>query len=149
MDAQWTLGVLIGLPLTVLVLIGSALLGLWLWKRWRESGSYIAEDYWMGAIGCLIVFVVVLLGGLVAYFPYEAQYHQWRTISGTVEKIDKRLIAEDKGMAERYVLMIDGQPYGVDDTRAATVEPGDQVSIKCRRDWQYASVPGWVCRWAQ
>jgi hypothetical protein len=83
-------------------------------------------------------------------FTTSADYHAWNVKDGEVDRVAKRLIATDKGMAERYVVTINGEPYGIDDTRAALVQQGDSVSLRCKKDFQWG-VPreahGWACRW--
>jgi hypothetical protein len=145
-ETQWTLGFLIGTPIWALLLLALiALIGWGVWSRGDDDSTFAV----VGGLVALAVAVGIIISPL-GYYPYKAEYHQWRPVVGQVESVNKRLISAGKsGMEERYVLTIDGKPYGVDDTRAATVKAGDTVSIKCKRDWQYASVPGYVCRWNQ
>lgn len=83
-------------------------------------------------------------------FTTSDDYHSWNVKQGRVERVAKRLIATDNGMSERYVVTINGQPYGIDDTRATLVKPGDVVSLRCKKDFQWGvprSAHGWACRW--
>lgn len=135
---HWTLGVLIGLPIAALAVIGC----VWL-------AVVLSRDAWVGPFESRLFIVVAALIVIItaaAMFPWTAQYHQWRPVSGPVQEVGKRLIGGDS-IEERYVLVINGQPYGVDDTRASLVKVGDVAHLSCRRAWQYASVPGYVCRW--
>ena len=140
LETQWTLGVLIGLPAVILILAGLITGIVWA-KRVGDAAEFV--------VMCSAAMIVTLLIAAVAFFPYKAEYHQWRSVDGAVTAINKRLISQDKGMAERYVFTVNGHPYGVDDTRAATVKVGDTVNLMCVREWQYASVSGYVCRWNQ
>jgi hypothetical protein len=102
-----------------------------------------------GSIVSAIVVLVAWWWGMA--FTLSGDYHAWNVKEGTVERVAKRLVsAGDKGMAERYVVTINGRPYGIDDTRAALVEPGDKVSLRCKKDYEWG-VPreahGWACRW--
>ena len=144
METTWTLGILIGLPIAGVVTLAFAVL-LVVSIRSRNRDPY--EDWvigiWIGAIG---IALTLGMAGLLT-IPWDAEYHQWRPVSGTVEEIGARMVRDGKGMSERYVLTIDGRPYGVDDTRAATLKVGDQVSLMCKREWQWAANSGYGCRW--
>jgi hypothetical protein len=155
-ETQWTLGFLIGTPIWALLLLALIALIVWGVRSGRRDGWKDRGNMWAAAThavvwgAAVLVLAVAIIASPLGYYPYKAEYHQWRPVVGQVESVNKRLISSGKsGMEERYVLTIDGKPYGVDDTRAATVKAGDTVSIKCKRDWQYASVPGYVCRWNQ
>jgi hypothetical protein len=156
---HWTLSFLIGTPLWILALLACLVVSARAFVYWRRHKGephrwttlFTANDAKQISIWSLVAFAVLLVIALspLAYYPYKVEFHQWRPVTGKVTEVSKRLIAQDKSMSERYVLVIDGQPYGVDDTRASLVKVGDTVSLSCKRDWQYASVPGWVCRWNQ
>lgn len=138
-NTHWTLDYLIGVPLGILILLVG--IGLLATLFFSDDGSAAFAGFWITLIG-----VVVLLASL---FPFSTKYHKWYPVSGSVEKVGHRLISvgDKGGMAERYVLTIDGQPFGVDDTRAASVEVGDNVNLNCTLDWQFQAKAGWVCRW--
>ena len=106
---------------------------------WDFDGAGVV----VGAIG--LVLTLAITG--FATWPWEAQYHQWRPVSGVVQQVSSRMIADGKAMSQRFVLVIDGQPYGVDDTRASLVKVGDTVSLMCTKEWVWASTPGDACRW--
>ena len=135
-SGPWTLGVIIGLPLVVIGVLALLALGLY----------FLRED---GALASFFLVPMVLVLGFTAWalFPYDSQYHQWRTVHGKVEKVSHRLIGSGSGMEERYVVIIDGQPFGIDDTRASLLSVGDTVDLKCKREWQYQANSGWACRW--
>lgn len=51
-------------------------------------------------------------------------------------------------MSTRYVVVIEGQPYGVDDTRAALLKVGDSVSLLCTKEFVWGSNNnGYACNW--
>jgi membrane protein implicated in regulation of membrane protease activity len=137
LETHWTLGVLIGYPIAGLILLAAIIATVLMFRFDEEMMG------WFGIVAIVIVSVAVA----AASYPWKPEYHQFRTVQGPVQEVGKRLIAEDKSMSERYVLKINGQAYGVDDTRASLVKVGDTVTISCRRDWQYASTSGYVCRW--
>lgn len=150
MDVQWSLGVLIGLP------IYAVLLGVTIWFLLKGVRG-VWRDGWKDRYGMTYGALMTLAAGIALavmapiiaalYWPYKAEYHQWKPVEGKVTQIGSRLIGGGS-TSQRYVLAIDGQPYGVDDTRASLVKVGDAVKLSCIREWQYASNPGWACRWA-
>jgi len=152
LETKWALDMLIGAPLLGVVLTAllvMAVLGWWSAIRDGGTNKYGWTAQRMAATWSTVALAFLLPLALLAYYPYKAEYHQWRTVDGTVSEVGNRLLGTGSGMEQRYVLVIDGQPYGVDDTRASLVKVGDEVHLRCIRDWQYASTPGWVCRWNQ
>ena len=152
-SGPWSLGVLVGGPVAAITIIVALVVAMWFalgaWRERRAHGDPV--DCLVAA--AIALGVAVIAGALAAapgtgFYPYDSEYHQWREVAGVVEQVDSRQIADGKGMSERYVLVIDGQPFGVDDTRAATVRKGNEVKLSCKREWQYASESGWGCRWA-
>jgi hypothetical protein len=142
MGAHWSLGVLIGLPIFILLLV--ALLGFGVVAAIAGEAGLAA-----GSIGSAVVLAVVLLSPL-GYYPYATEYHKWQPVSGTVTAVSNRLISDgDKGMNQRFVVKLQGEDlyYGCDDTRCSTIKVGDTVHLSCKREWQYASVSGYGCRW--
>jgi hypothetical protein len=100
----------------------------------------------------------ILVGGatILAIFPivgfsvvgWNSDYMAYHTVSGKVDQVASRQIADGKGMSQRYVFTIAGQPYGVDDTRAALVKPGDAVTLNCTREFVWGSTNnGYACNW--
>lgn len=102
----------------------------------------------LGGLAAVVIIAATFWWGMA--FTTSADYHAWNAKTGEVEQVSKRLIATDSGMSERYVLKIDGQPFGVDDSRASLAKEGDKVSLLCKKDYQWG-VPreahGWACRW--
>jgi hypothetical protein len=46
------------------------------------------------------------------------------------------------------VFKINGQQYGVDDTRAALVKVGDTVNLNCTKQFVFGSTNnGYACNW--
>lgn len=146
-DTSWSLGVLIGLPfaaLAILVGIGMIVLGFALY---REGGAY-GED-WMLMLGGAATVVSILVGTLYFMWPLDTEYHQWQPRAGTVEAVDKRILSSGDGIEEKFVVRLDdGQEYGCQDTRCALVKAGDDLSLSCKRAWQYTGRDGWDCRYA-
>ena len=147
MIATMTGGTIIGLvtlAVCLLLCLGGLVIGFA-----ARSGRDPAGWWWIG--GSVISALVVLgLWWWAMAFTLSGDYHAWNVKEGKVERVAKRLVAKDKGMAERYVVTFNGQPYGIDDTRAALVRAGDEVSLRCKKDFEWG-VPreahGWACRW--
>lgn len=141
LSSSWSLGVLVGLP--ILGLIALALLAFGIF-------CFVADEpgLGLGSIAVLLVLIGLALSPL-GYYPYKAEYHQWRSRTGVVAEVSKRLVSDgDKGMNEKIVVRYrDGEgEFGCEDTRCALVKTGDTLDLKCKRAWQYASVSGYDCR---
>lgn len=134
-----TLGAYVGIPLLVLgALITLALL----------AAVIVGDIDIKIPAGIFLVCALLIMGiGVAAYYPFGSEWHSNYRVTGTVQETNKRLIADGDSMSERYVLNIDGKPFGVDDTRASLVKPGDKVTLICNKEWQYAAEAGWACRW--
>lgn len=111
----------------------------------RDNGG------WGAVAGSLVVLLISWGVWLWAMWPLAYDYHHWVQVDGKVDRISKRLVSDgDKGMQERYVLVVDGVPRGVDDTRASLVRVGDRVQLACKREYEYGlprGAHGWGCRW--
>lgn len=150
--AQWTLGVKIGLPFAIfgaLALLVSAVVFIAWWIN--ESDRLTA----LVTVPLSLVVLGLYTGGIIwAYWPLQAQYHQYRTVSGTVQTVANRLVsAGDKGGSnQKFVVTLIGgsQQYGIEDTRAALLKPGDRVDLRCIRKYDYGSNnAGYDCKWGQ
>lgn len=149
-SGPWSLGTLVGLPIAILAALALVASGAWMVKRSRTADHIDALPLKWLAIGCYVAaaLIAVATASPLGMYPYDSEYHQWRDVTGTVERVESRQIADGEGMSERYVFVIDGQPFSVDDTRAAVANKGDTVSLRCKREWQYAAASGWACRWS-
>lgn len=150
-SGTWTLSTLIWLPVAVFLTIGSIVAAILLWRcAQSEKGErYGDRGPALFLFGCSIFCALcVVIATTVGMYPYSAEYHQWRETSGTVTKIDKRLISTGDGMSDKFVVRFDGdgQQFGCDDTRCASVEVGDALTLSCKRAWQYTGTDGYDCR---
>lgn len=137
-DTSWSLGVLIGLPVFLICIVIAILFAI---------GSLIFGEYdavlgFLVSGGVALALIVAMAWG---FYPYKAEYHQWQTVTGEVQAVEKRLLKDGDGMSERFVVEIDGQQLGCDDTRCADVKVGDTASLSCKREWQYTGTDGYGC----
>lgn len=149
-SGPWSLGTLVGLPVAVICAVALVIIGAWAVRAARTADGFdVAPLRWSG-FGCIATAALVAIGlaSPLGMYPYDSEFHQWREVTGTVDRIDSRLVADSEGMSERYIFVIDGHKFGVDDTRAAAASKGDTVTLRCKREWQYAANSGWGCRWA-
>jgi len=143
-ESSWSLGVLVGLPIVIilcLVALAAIVFGLAVLGR-DDDGHLLA----LMGVGLLVVTLGVAALPKIGFYPYSAEYHQWREVSGKVTDIEKRLVKSGDGMQEKYVVTYEsGNEFGCLDTRCATVEPGDTLTLTCKRAWQYTGVDGYDC----
>jgi hypothetical protein len=148
---EWTgetIATFIAVPLLIL---GLAVAAYWLrrgekqqsTKTYGEPGMFKAA--WMAA---LIGIVLAVVGTWWGMYPWKTEYHQWTPVSGVVDTVDSRLLpAGETSVEQKFVVSFRGNPqqYGVLDTRAAGVKPGDRLTITCVRRWQWSGTHGYDC----
>ena len=132
--------------LAVALLAGAAL--LWRWHGTTMRGG--DGDWGMSlafTIGMVVCAIPALFGAFYVLWPFDWDYLSWHRVDGKVEQVASRQVSDGKAMSQRFVLVIDGRPYGVDDTRAALVKAGESVTLACKKEYQYAAESGWACNW--
>jgi hypothetical protein len=142
-----TAGTIAALILIPLGAAGIALSAVLLKKSFKRDND---EDYWIesGSIALFAIpmFILPLIG--LSLVGFSGDYMAYKPVSGQVEQIASRQIASGKAMETRYVFQINGEPYGVDDTRAALVKSGDNVSLNCVKEFVWGSTNnGYACNW--
>lgn len=147
---MYTLGVLIGLPLVGVLVAVCAGLAVAFWRAGRKDAN--ERDFLYGcAIGCIGVALVAVVATGFFMWPWKAEYHRWAAVEGKVTTVSSRLLpGASSGTEQKFVVVLDSHPgvaYGVQDTRAALLRPGDEVSLRCKRSYQYQAESGWDCRW--
>ena len=140
--------------MSVIVLGALGVIGYGILQARTATNSYDHEDSRWFIYGGAAVVIIASVISVFALYPYKAEYHSWRVHSGVVDKISSRLVsAGDKGGTDqKFVVVFRGstQPYGVVDTRASLVKPGDPLRITCIRRHQWGGgVDGYDCRWDQ
>jgi hypothetical protein len=146
MHSQWDSSVTIGAPilLVIFVVCVLAITLAFLIPKDREDQLFFAS--WP-ALGLLVAV------GFAAfmYWPYQAQYLKYVPKAGVVTETNSRLISDgDKAMSQRIVVSYaDGQQYGCDDTRCASLRTGDHVTLLCEKEYQFVGTEGWSCLWGK
>ena len=143
-------GVITGAVFLFIFLFGG-IGGWWFIKRHDKGRSSYDQIGGARLALCLGSFLAVfpLAIGLVTTFPWSAEYHQYRTYSGTVSNVGTRLLAADRATTQSFVVTFQGSPqqYRCDDTRCALVNPGDTLSLDCIKDYQWVGTSGYVCEY--
>lgn len=115
--------------------------------------SRLPDDRWFG-LCCTGAGVVIFLIALWQMWPLKYEYHHWVEKRGVVSDKNSRIFStgsgDDRAINQRIVLVVNGQPLGVDDTRATLAKKGDVVSLRCKKEHQFQQpyeADGWSCRW--
>lgn len=153
MTGAWSLGLLIGLPVTILLVLICIGWIVFVIKTTDPRSDWERTDRRVGVlIGVAAALIVVgIAASPLGFYPYQAQYHRWEPVQGTVDQVAKRIVNDGDGITEKFVVRFEGnqQEYGCEDTRCAVVDRGDQVSLACIRVWQYAGLDGYDCRFVE
>jgi hypothetical protein len=122
-----------------------------LWLALHISLSFADHDHEHWMIGWLapIALLAVTIGPAFGYWPWKADYHHLQPATGIVKAVDSRFLA-----ASQYVVVTydTGLTVRCDDSRCATVRPGDQLRLLCTKEHQFGSplgADGWGCRWGE
>lgn len=161
-SGQWTLGVLIGLPIAVvIVFLLLAVAGLMQWygrtRASRKSSYGWSTRKYMLVWSPIVAAVAVIVAAITAFsfWPWHAEYHQYRDVTGTVEQVSSRLISagDQGGSNQKFVVILQqrpGTPYGITDTRASLLHKGDPVHLRCIREYEFGSNnAGYNCKWGR
>lgn len=147
-NGHWSIGFMIGIPITlILAFLTVIFLATFIYGIRNND-----EDYSVGGGICALCTFVLFAIGAFALFPYNASYHKYYAVTGTVESTNHRLVSDgDKGMNERYVIKYkeSGTLYGCDDTRCSLATAGKAINLKCKKEYVWQSEPGWVCNYNQ
>jgi hypothetical protein len=141
---MWTTEIKIGFPIwiiLILIFFTLSIVGIvwWIKRRSQEAGFV--------AVMAPIFLVIMIGGGLWGLYPYQAEYHQWKTVSGVVTAKGDRLLSNGYGSDQKYVVVINDQEWGCLDTRCDLVKPGDSLTLKCKRVKQESGTDGYDCNY--
>lgn len=153
-NAMPTLGFLIGTTIAVILLLGSAIIGLLAFRQYRKdkySDVFDLLDSGAAVVGSVIVFVATLGLSLWQWFPYNMAYHSYRPQSGVVQQVSSRILGDSNSVSQKFVVLFRGNPqeYGCTDTRCALIRPGDSVSLDCKKVWVYGGADGYDCNFVR
>lgn len=116
------------------------------------AGFFMRYDGFPAIVGGAICLLITAGIWLWASWPLAYDYHHWVDKKVTVTEVAKRQVSSDSGFYEKFVVKDDtGAYYGIDDTRAALVKPGETLKLRCKKAYQFGidrSSHGWDCRWA-
>lgn len=161
-SVEWTIESIVSVLLVPLIAAVFLFVGVYCWKRFstmrrdiQEHGdttygmkAFDCNSFGVGAGICFAAVVLCAFGLWWGMYPWKAEYHQWRPVSGVVDTVDSRILpAGDSSMEQKFVVRFKGSPqqYGVLDTRAAGVKPGDRLTVTCVRRWQWSGTHGFDC----
>ena len=155
---QWTLGILIGLPLLFLLVVLIATAGTML-AFYFDNRSYDSlnittnrQAATLTIIGTSVILAIIVISSVIGYWPLQSEYHQYRQVNGTVAKISSRFVGGANSTNQKFVVVLTSgsQQYGITDTRASLLKPGDRVTLRCIRVYEYGSNDaGYECKWGQ
>ncbi len=147
-----TVATMIVVPILLVILALAFLFCFLAWRAAREDHSPDAGPLLAGWLFAAILIVSTVVGTWWGMYPWKAEYHRWRTVSGVVATVDSRLTGTaDGSMEDKFVVTFegDGQQYGLPDTRAAALRKGDHLTINCVRIWQWSGSHGYDCRFVE
>jgi hypothetical protein len=159
---RYTLGVWIGIPVTVLIIIMLLVVGVFSAHSWREEkeshgertsrrSALVGPDlFWFFTKwGSFAAIPVVMITFAAIWWPFDAEYHTWRPVRGEVSSSEKRIYSasKDSGPSELFVVQyVNGEQYRCDDTRCASIKPGNVAELTCKKEWQFTGTDGRVCK---
>ena len=144
---MWSLNFITGLVTSgVLIAILTALVPV-MYRKHARARYYDGDTFLWMARGLIASVVIVVAFTAGALFPWEKPYHYFETYSGPVAEIEARLLADGDGMSEKFAVRFEGstQEYGCEDTRCALVQPGDTLTLRCIKVWEYSGTDGYDC----
>ena len=113
---------------------------------------HMEKDDYAGEVTFVIVAIILIAGISVWWgmYPWKADYHEWREHSGIVDTApDSRILTDTASgsIEQKFVVKFigDDQQYGVNDTRAAGLKPGDHLTITCVHIFQWSGTHGYDC----
>lgn len=137
---SWSWGVLIGLPVAgicALVALVTVAFGLVMGlhdRKYGHSGLVGGDGGVTAGVGAVLLVLTLAVTG-IAMWPWEAEYHQWRPVSGTLSDV-RHASADDADQRTVLLLRGDVREFACGDEACALVVPGMSVVLSCKRSWQ-------------
>lgn len=96
--------------------------------------------------------VSTVVGFVWASWPFAYDYHHWVDKEITVKRSNSRLLTDSNGNIQQKIVVTDdkGHFYGINETRATLLEPGNTVRLRCKKAYDFGvprAVHGWDCKW--
>lgn len=96
----------------------------------------------------MIVGFVMGTATLLFSYPYSLEYHTLEHHSGTVSKVERRIVtdgSESANITREVAFWFEGEElaYGTTDIRLNGVKPGDVVELRRQLNWNYGGVDHW------
>jgi hypothetical protein len=146
-DGAWLPSVYLWLPVLAvsLVAILALIVVFYIEARVMEDMAF----FWIFGGMAIVAALILIITPLASYYPYHGDYHRLQPATGTVQAVDTRFLA-----ASQYVVVTydTGLVVRCDDSRCATVRPGEQLRLLCTKEHQFGSplaADGWGCRWGE
>lgn len=113
-------------------------------------GYAMSWNVWGYLAGLVVNAFVWALMLVLIWFPFKYPYNHYVPVSGTVTATGSRFIGDGRGgTSQRFLVGINGQAYGCDDTRCSQLVKGMQVTLMCEKDFQFNGTSGFVCNWGK
>lgn len=151
MEEKYTEGVYVALPIVGVVTLACVIfLVLGIVRKIHERQDEI-ENYNRYGYMLIIVSLVILAvtWGIFsfAWWPFDMDYHKYKPVTGTVQKVDKRLLNQ----TEVFMITYENnkQKYRCDDTRCVDIKPGDKLTMYCIPEFQVAATDGLACNFVK
>lgn len=140
-----SIGVLVGLPFAALLFFGFVALAIWASRTPADIWSSFPRKPVVWVLSIVAVFTLAVTA--FSFYPFSGEYHSWQKISGTVTSTNSRFLAARGGADQKFVVTFNGsgQQFGCNDTRCSTVRKGDELTITCKRTFQWFGTPGYDC----
>lgn len=103
-------------------------------------------------IAAFVLAVVLGIGGLALWPPFDMEYHRYKPVDGTIDQIQARMVGDgDGGTTQMFAVRFRGvgTMYRCDDSRCSLLKSGDRLWLRCIREWQYAAESGWKCNYVR
>jgi len=143
-DLAWVIGNVVGAILILATL---------LYLVWANITDDLDGERGIWVVGGIVALIIQIGVNVFWNFPFDMAYHSYRPVSGVVEDINSRFLSSNSGKSteQKYAVRFKGsdQIYGCMDTRCSLAKKGDHLQLACERQWQYASVSGYDCRYFQ
>ena len=146
LDTSVYIGTIVMLVIGFIGLVISVLCYVYFSEEDSRAGGIAA------GIIALVITAIITGGGLVlVWFPFGYSYNHYVPISGKVQSATSRFISSgsNSGTDQVFLVVINGKPYKVNDTRAAQLKPGMDVTLLCEKEFQFNGTPGYDCNWGK